>query len=135
MKIARFLMFVFACVLIPATAIDAEAVYESKGFEYTVSNEGTATITRYSGTESVLVVPSDLDGYTVTVIDDDAFSSCEGLVMSISVIRKWRGLSVVASSRVVSRVPFLTYSLGDLCHHSGHHARHGLSHLLCNHGC
>ena len=46
---------------------------ETSPFTYTVS-DGKAEITGYSGNYSVLVIPSELDGYTVVSIKDSAFS-------------------------------------------------------------
>ncbi len=43
-------------------------------FLYTVEN-GEAVITGYTGDDTALTLPSSIDGYTVTRISDDAFSS------------------------------------------------------------
>lgn len=50
----------------------------SENFEYTVSNN-EATITKYTGSESVLEIPSEIDGYTVTTIGLLAFGNCKTL--------------------------------------------------------
>ncbi|MDR0913970.1 MAG: leucine-rich repeat protein [Oscillospiraceae bacterium] len=47
-------------------------------FEYTISN-GTATITGYTGSASVLNIPSTLGGYAVTEIGYRTFYYCESL--------------------------------------------------------
>ncbi|MBQ8849708.1 MAG: leucine-rich repeat protein [Clostridia bacterium] len=45
-------------------------------FLYTV-NENKATVTGYTGGDTVLTIPSSIDGYEVTAIADDAFTSKE----------------------------------------------------------
>ncbi len=48
----------------------------SGDFEYTVLADGTAEITKYTGSAKELEIPSELDGCTVTSIGNDAFSWC-----------------------------------------------------------
>ena len=55
-------------------AVDTEATSPAGRFLYTVEN-GTATITGYTGNDSQLTLPSSIDGYAVTAIADDAFTS------------------------------------------------------------
>lgn len=75
---------VFAAV--PVTAGAAEISVESSGesivsgdYEYIVLDDGTAEITGYTGTDTELVIPSELDGYIVTSIGYGAFYGCESL--------------------------------------------------------
>ena len=49
--------------------------HESNGFRYFLNEESEAIISRYTGGESVVVVPKALDGYPVTEIGRFAFSS------------------------------------------------------------
>ena len=62
-----------------------EEVPEPEGqFIYSDNGDGTCTITGYEGTASGdLVVPSDLDSLTVTVIGESAFLRCEGFTGNI----------------------------------------------------
>ena len=62
-------MFVFSS---PSILFADEAV-SSKDFYYEVSADGTATITHYSGSAQVVVVPLNLDGYPVVAIGDESF--------------------------------------------------------------
>ena len=48
-------------------------------FEYEVMYDGTAEITDYTGTDTELAIPSELDGYTVTSIGWYAFEGCANL--------------------------------------------------------
>jgi len=51
----------------------------SGDFKYVVNDDGTATITGFVGEESGdLVIPEEIDGYTVTAIGDKAFYKCNG---------------------------------------------------------
>lgn len=51
----------------------------SGSFEYTVLYDGTAEITGYTGSEAALIIPSEIEGYTVTSIGDSAFNYCDSL--------------------------------------------------------
>ena len=48
-------------------------------YKYEYYTDGTACITKYSDRETVVVIPSELDGYPVTTIGDEAFSTCYSL--------------------------------------------------------
>ena len=52
--------------------INAVTSSDSK-YEYTTNNNGEATITKYLGTETRVVIPDRIDGYKVTVIGGGAF--------------------------------------------------------------
>ena len=51
----------------------------NSGIHYAVTSEGEAQITYYTGSASELVIPSEIDGYTVTGIADYAFYDCTAL--------------------------------------------------------
>ena len=59
---------------ISATVETAATCLVSGDYEYTVE-DGTATITKYIGTDEDVVIPSALDGFSVTGIGDRAFDS------------------------------------------------------------
>ena len=52
---------------------------KTMGFIYEVLPDGTAEITGYTGLETILTIPSALEGYIVTSIGVDAFTSCYSL--------------------------------------------------------
>lgn len=60
----------------------------SSKFLYTV-NDGTATVTGYTGNEETLIIPSAIDGYTVTAIADNAFegSAFKSIVVSSGIVK------------------------------------------------
>lgn len=61
---------------------------ESGSFSYTVLEDGTAQITGYSGTDTVLEIPPEIDGYTVTHIKSVTASSltAKTIVVPASII-------------------------------------------------
>ena len=78
----KLLAILLACLmLIPggiAMAEEAEAL-TSGDYEYTLNDDGSASITDYSGKAEALIVPAELDGHSVTSIGDKAFYDCEFL--------------------------------------------------------
>lgn len=57
----------------------ASAEYSSGDFTYTLSDTLEATITSYSGTDEVVIIPETIDGYAVTEIGANAFYGCTTL--------------------------------------------------------
>nr|WP_305119683.1 leucine-rich repeat protein [Ruminococcus sp. zg-924] len=73
--------------IVPVTASAAE--YTTKGYKYSVNNSN-ATITGYSGNETILNIPSKLGGYNVTSIGINAFkqnSKITGITLPNSVTK------------------------------------------------
>ena len=62
---------------LPAPGARAET---SGDYEYTLLEDGTAAITAYTGSDADVVIPSELDGHTVTVIESYAFEENEALI-------------------------------------------------------
>ncbi|MGN0454855.1 MAG: leucine-rich repeat protein [Ruminococcus sp.] len=80
------LMSIVLCA--PFTVSAAETESEVAGavsgdFNYALCDDGTARITAYNGTATELTIPSEIDGYTVTVIKDNAFWNCTSLTSVI----------------------------------------------------
>lgn len=57
----------------------AETTYTSGAYQYTLNEESEATIAKYTGTATSLVVPGELDGHPVVAIGGGAFKKCTGL--------------------------------------------------------
>ena len=55
----------------------------SDSYEYKINDDGTAEITKYTGLESELTIPSELDGYKVCKIGDRVFSKLSNLTSVI----------------------------------------------------
>jgi len=77
-----------ACGETPVTPTDTEAVATTAtgnspiaktDFEYSVNNDGSLMITKYIGTEKNIVIPSEIDGMSVTKIGEHAFTGCDGV--------------------------------------------------------
>lgn len=66
---AALLIGLVPTLLLPAAAAD----YTSGDFTYKLNDDGSAIITRYSGSAAALTIPSSLDGHTVKQIDSYAF--------------------------------------------------------------
>ena len=71
---------VVAMLPVGAFAADTQ-VYTSGDYQYTLNDDGTATITKYTATEQTLAadnyqveIPSELDGHSVTIIGQGVFS-------------------------------------------------------------
>ncbi len=59
--------------VIADTAITASAEAVSGDYAYEELSDGTVSITKYNGTESIVEIPTEIDGKTVTKIGDKAF--------------------------------------------------------------
>lgn len=49
---------------------------QSGDFEYEVLDDGTVSLTKYTGQDEIPVIPSEIDGKDVTKIGDRAFYKC-----------------------------------------------------------
>lgn len=71
-KVTAFLLTV--CLVFASFPFSATAL-TSGDFEYTVSDDNTVTITAYTGSAADVIIPEQIDGLDVTVIDENAFSN------------------------------------------------------------
>lgn len=78
---AVMLMTMLCIVPYTASAADEEeaTVYTSGDYDYTVLDDGTAQITKYNGSASELVIPTELDGKTVSAIGQMSFEKCKSI--------------------------------------------------------
>lgn len=63
---------------VPMTAYPTDGVFGD--FRYRVLDDNTAEITGYTGTETEVTIPSEVDGYQVTVIGQNAFKYRRSLI-------------------------------------------------------
>ena len=68
-----------AMLTVFAVPASAEEEFTSGDYKYTVSNDGTATITMYTGNGGNVEIPAAFDGHTVTAIGGYAFVNCGGI--------------------------------------------------------
>ena len=62
---------------------DNNATLFSDNYEYEINGDGKAEITKYTGSDSELTIPSELDGYKVCKIGDRVFSKLSNLTSVI----------------------------------------------------
>ena len=63
-----------------AEEMAAEAMVSTDGqYEYVLRPDGTAEIIVCNSGENPLIIPSNLDGHTVTAIGDELFEGCDDL--------------------------------------------------------
>lgn len=86
----KWLVLICAVIMLISTAMAGSIVNSCGEYRYFVLSDGTARITTYVGNAKTLTIPSELDGYKVTDIGDEAFSTCPDLssiVLPLSVER------------------------------------------------
>ena len=104
---------------VPLTGLTAFAAEITSGdFQYEVLSETdkTCEITDYTGSATTLNIPSELDGYTVTSIGDDAFYNCDSLTSitisdSVTSIGDWA--FAFCGSLTSITIPNSVTSIGD----------------------
>ena len=82
MKNTVFYLLCLLLMLIPFAAqaeASEPAPIQSGNYSYILLEDGTAEIVDYSGDEEILEIPSELDGYAVTSVGNEAFSDCRSL--------------------------------------------------------
>lgn len=75
-------------------ALNSEAATEAGTFGYAMNEDGTISITSYSGSDAALNIPATVDGYVVSAIGDHAFEAN----WNITSITMPNGLSVIGES-------------------------------------
>ena len=58
---------------------DGQETFTSGDYTYTVNDDGTLTITGYTGSDTEIEIPAEIDGKKVTVIGKKAFYNCQTL--------------------------------------------------------
>lgn len=61
--------------MLPFAALGVAAA-GSGDFTYAINGDGTATVTGYTGSDTKVVIPEEIDGYKVSAIGGWAFESC-----------------------------------------------------------
>ena len=88
----------------------------SADYEYEVNEDGTATVTKYIGSDIDITVPAELDGHAVTSIGAWAFDYCKNVSSitipeGVSTIGEWAFSSCKSLSEIT--IPESVTSIGD----------------------
>ena len=76
----KLLAILLACLLaLPCGVALAEETLTCGDFEYSINDDGSATIVKYNGEEGDLTIPAELDGHSVTSIGDEVLYDCDFL--------------------------------------------------------
>lgn len=81
-----FIMAISLVTVMPAVAADT---LTSGDYEYIVHDDGTVEITKYIGSESELIMPSNIDGKVVTKIYDYALVNCDFKSITVDTDNKY----------------------------------------------
>lgn len=78
MKTTKILSLLLTAVILTSTVFSVTAFATAddgtyKNFKYTVTDENSAVISKYTGNESSVEIPESINGYPVTEIGDSAF--------------------------------------------------------------
>ena len=65
------------------TSVSVSAAQVYGDFQYSVNDDNTITITKYTGSGGKVTIPSKIGGKSVTSIGERAFSGCTGLTSII----------------------------------------------------
>ena len=66
---------------VESTAVSSGETLVFGDYNYTVLDNGTVEITKYNGSAAEIIIPSEIEGKSVTSIGYGAFSDCAGLTI------------------------------------------------------
>lgn len=92
--------------------IDDDLYIKTDEYWYHVNSDETATITRYTGSEKEVVVPSEIGGYTVTSIE--GYVEYRGMGVPIGAFEDTDIVSLVIPDTVTEIMPELCDKCGEL---------------------
>ncbi len=77
--LTAFVLLLVMMLFIPAAIGEEPETFTSGNYRYSLLDDGTISIKKYTGKEDSIEIPYSIDGYTVTTIGDRAFFSCDSL--------------------------------------------------------
>ena len=91
-------------------------------YEYIILDDETVEISKYTGNDAEVIIPSEIDGYTVTSIGFEAFLDCKSLI-SVKIphevvnIGQWTfcGCSNLVSVDIQGRIETISLSMFNGC--------------------
>lgn len=72
-KIRSIAIMLILTVILAQLPLLSASADTSGDYSYKILSDGTAEITGYSGSDTCLTIPNEINGYTVTSIGDSAF--------------------------------------------------------------
>jgi len=72
-------IFLSIILVLPLSVLKAEAAASNDDFSYEISSNNSIVITGYIGTSMQIIIPSEIDGISVTDIGTRAFYNCSSL--------------------------------------------------------
>ncbi len=77
--LTAFVLLLVMLLFIPVAMGEEPEIFTSGNYQYSLLDDGTISIKKYTGKEDTLEIPYSIDGYIVTTIGDRAFSYCDSL--------------------------------------------------------
>ena len=82
------LALMLSLVVLPTAAVESTAVSSGEAlvfgdYEYISLDDGTVKITGYTGSNTEIVIPSEIEGMAVISVGESAFEDCTGLTSVI----------------------------------------------------
>ncbi|MBR5134702.1 MAG: leucine-rich repeat protein [Clostridia bacterium] len=120
--ISRLVPFLLCVVLLIGAFPFSAAALEANGYSYIINEDGvSATITGYNGTDTVLTIPSEIGGLTVTAIDERAFEA-KSTITAVTVPASVKTIGTMAfynclSLETINLSPY-TFDLGYQSFHN-----------------
>ena len=71
------------CLCLNLVLAEESQIYTSGQFSYTLDDDGNARITAYTGAAPAVAVPAELDGHSVTAIDEGAFAELDVSIVNL----------------------------------------------------
>ena len=98
--LSLFLSFVMVISVVAGLDITTAFAETSEDgdWTYTISDDGTAVITAYNGSDTVITIPATVDGYTVTEVSFSSDSGSNSTIISITISEGITTLSAYAFS-------------------------------------
>jgi hypothetical protein len=121
----RLLSLILCSLLLPAMPASVSALETDNGFLYTVLSQGYASVTGYTGSETDLVLPSEIMGHPVRSISRKAFAG-NGGILSVTLPE---GIDSIGDSAFANCVRLVDVSLPSTLTQIGEFAFAGCSAL------
>src|SRR5574344_737616 len=115
-KVILFMLLLIQCTIVVLNKEDVKASTTSGDYTYDTNNDGTITITKYTGKATTLTIPNTIDGKKVRSIGDWTFMFCRSLTNitihnSVKSTGDWAFYSCSSLTNIT--IPNSVTSIGD----------------------